>query len=183
MNLFNDHLNLSNNIYDNAKILKTAEINKQQELVNRNPTTKYYQTLALNLQEQVQYLRRQLNEAEAIVDPTVIQRADNIPNNVDRSYQDRDTGQWTDGRGKPISGSPSGPNYNWPLGQYGENVDLNNPNLTEKDFFPPGLGPGKPPKASDYAGGVKNDQYQRDLDAWEEALQLWDRWVDTHGGG
>ena len=64
MNLFNDHLNLSNNIYDNAKILKSVELNKQQELVNRNPTTKYYQTLALNLQEQVQYLTRQLNEAD-----------------------------------------------------------------------------------------------------------------------
>jgi hypothetical protein len=62
MNLFNDHLNLSNNIYDNAKILKSVELNKQQELVNRNPTTKYYQTLALNLEEQVQYLKRQLNE-------------------------------------------------------------------------------------------------------------------------
>ena len=49
MNLFNDHLNLSNNIYDNVKILKSVELNKKQELVNRNPTTKYYQTLALNL--------------------------------------------------------------------------------------------------------------------------------------
>jgi hypothetical protein len=71
MNLFNDHLNLSNNIYDNAKILKTAEINKQQELVNRNPTTKYYQTLALNLQEQVQYLKRQLNEIVGGLEPHI----------------------------------------------------------------------------------------------------------------
>jgi hypothetical protein len=65
MNFFKDHLNLSNNIYDNAKILKAAEINKQQEIVDRNPTTKYYQTLALNLQEQVQYLKRMLNEVNA----------------------------------------------------------------------------------------------------------------------
>lgn len=71
MNLFNDHLNLSNNIYDNAKILKSVELNKQQELVNRNPTTKYYQNLALNLHEQVQYLKRRLNEAQGIVVPTV----------------------------------------------------------------------------------------------------------------
>ena len=63
MNFFKDHLNLSNNIYDNAQILKTAEIKKQQEVVDRNPTTKYYQTLALNLQEQVQYLKKLLNEA------------------------------------------------------------------------------------------------------------------------
>ena len=64
MNFFKDHLNLSNNIYDNAKILKAAEIKKQQEVVDRNPTTKYYQTLALNLQEQVQYLKRMLNEVQ-----------------------------------------------------------------------------------------------------------------------
>ncbi len=69
MNLFNDHLNLSNNIYDNAKILKSVELNKEQELVNRNPTTKYYQTLALNLEEQVQYLKRQLNEIVGGGDP------------------------------------------------------------------------------------------------------------------
>jgi hypothetical protein len=69
MNFFKDHLNLSNNIYDNAKILKAAQINKQQEVVDRNPTTKYYQTLALNLQEQVQYLKRMLNEAQGTGDP------------------------------------------------------------------------------------------------------------------
>lgn len=79
MNLFNDHLNLSNNIYDNAKILKSVELNKQQELVNRNPTTKYYQTLALNLQEQVQYLKRRLNEAEGTADPDVIYREEMTP--------------------------------------------------------------------------------------------------------
>ena len=62
MNFFKDHLNLSNNIYDNAQILKAAEIKKQQKVVDCNPTTKYYQTLALNLQEQVQYLKRMLNE-------------------------------------------------------------------------------------------------------------------------
>lgn len=72
MNLFNDHLNLSNNIYDNAKILKSVELNKQQELVNRNPTTKYYQTLVLNLQEQVQYLTKRLNETAP---PTVFHGA------------------------------------------------------------------------------------------------------------
>ena len=72
MNLFNDHLNLSNNIYDNAKILKSVQINKQQELVNRNPTAKYYQTIALNLHEQVQYLKRRLNEENSRV-PTVVQ--------------------------------------------------------------------------------------------------------------
>jgi hypothetical protein len=66
MNLFNDHLNLSNNIYDNAKILKSVELNKQQELVNRNPTAKYYQNIALNLHEQVQYLKRRLNEEKQL---------------------------------------------------------------------------------------------------------------------
>jgi hypothetical protein len=76
MNLFNDHLNLSNNIYDNAKILKSVELNKQQELVNRNPTAKYYQTLVLNLQEQVQYLKRQLNEANT---PVPTQGTPSIP--------------------------------------------------------------------------------------------------------
>jgi hypothetical protein len=64
MNFFKDHLNLSNNIYDNAKILKAAEINKQQEIIDRNPTTKYYQTLAQNLQEQVQYLKKMLSESD-----------------------------------------------------------------------------------------------------------------------
>lgn len=34
MNFFKDHLNLSNNIYDNAKILKAAEIKKQQDQIN-----------------------------------------------------------------------------------------------------------------------------------------------------
>ena len=66
MNLFNDHLNLSNNIYDNAKILKSVQINKQQESINRNPTAKYYQTIALNLHEQVQYLKRRLNEEKQL---------------------------------------------------------------------------------------------------------------------
>ena len=79
MNLFNDHLNLSNNIYDNAKILKSVELNKQQELVNRNPTTKYYQTLALNLQEQLNHLTRMLNEAEGTADPTVFRREEMSP--------------------------------------------------------------------------------------------------------
>ena len=79
MNFFKDHLNLSNNIYDNAKILKSVQINKQQELVNRNPIAKYYQTIALNLQEQVQYLTRRLNEVNHRV-PTVVQfgTADNM---------------------------------------------------------------------------------------------------------
>ena len=72
MNLFNDHLNLSNNIYDNAKILKSVQINKQQESINRNPTAKYYQTIALNLHEQVQYLKRRLNEAQGTRDPDVL---------------------------------------------------------------------------------------------------------------
>ena len=70
MNFFKDHLNLSNNIYDNAQILKAAEIKKQQEVVDRNPTTKYYQTLAQNLQEQVNNLKRNLNEAQDTADPT-----------------------------------------------------------------------------------------------------------------
>ena len=81
MNLFNDHLNLSNNIYDNAKILKSVQINKQQELVNRNPTAKYYQTLTLNLQEQVQYLTRRLNESNAIV-PEVFHRDQMSPEDL-----------------------------------------------------------------------------------------------------
>ena len=81
MNLFNDHLNLSNNIYDNAKILKSVELNKQQELVNRNPTAKYYQTLTLNLQEQVQYLTRRLNESNAIV-PEVFHRDQMSPEDL-----------------------------------------------------------------------------------------------------
>ena len=79
MNFFKDHLNLSNNIYDNAKILKATEIKKQQEFVDRNPTTKYYQTLALNLQEQVQYLKRKLNEAEGTANPTVFRMEDMSP--------------------------------------------------------------------------------------------------------
>ena len=83
MNLFNDHLNLSNNIYDNAKILKSIELNKQQELVNRNPTAKYYQTLTINLQEQVQYLTRRLNESNAIV-PTVFHRDDMSSSDLDK---------------------------------------------------------------------------------------------------
>ena len=61
MNFFKDHLNLSNNIYDNAKILKAAEIKNQQEVVDRNPTTKYYQTLAQNLQEQINHLTETYN--------------------------------------------------------------------------------------------------------------------------
>jgi len=69
MNFFKDHLNLSNNIYDNAKILKAAEINKQQEIVDRNPTTKYYQTLAQNLQEQVDNLKKYML-SEGIVPPS-----------------------------------------------------------------------------------------------------------------
>ena len=71
MNFFKDHLNLSNNIYDNAQILKAAEIKKQQEVVDRNPTTKYYQTLAQNLQEQVNKLKKQmLSETPGVVPPT-----------------------------------------------------------------------------------------------------------------
>jgi len=64
MNFFKDHLNLSNNIYDNAQILKAAEIKKQQEVVDRNPTTKYYQTLAQNLQEQINTLKKQMLSEE-----------------------------------------------------------------------------------------------------------------------
>lgn len=70
MNFFKDHLNLSNNIYDNAQILKAAEIKKQQEVVDRNPTTKYYQTLAQNLQEQVNNLKKQMLSEAGIVPPT-----------------------------------------------------------------------------------------------------------------
>lgn len=64
MNFFKDHLNLSNNIYDNAQILKAAEIKKQQEGIDRNPTTKYYQTLAQNLQEQVNNLKKKMLSEE-----------------------------------------------------------------------------------------------------------------------
>jgi len=69
MNFFKDHLNLSNNIYDNAKILKDAQIKKQQEVVDRNPTTKYYQTLALNLQEQINNLKKQILLEVGVVPP------------------------------------------------------------------------------------------------------------------
>ena len=70
MNFFKDHLNLSNNIYDNAQILKAAEIKKQQEGIDRNPTTKYYQTLAQNLQEQVNNLKKKMLSEAGIVPPT-----------------------------------------------------------------------------------------------------------------
>lgn len=168
MNLFNDHLNLSNNIYDNAKILKSVELNKQQELVNRNPTTKYYQTLAQNLQEQVQYLKRQLNEAAS------------PPGPLDRSYQDPNTQQYTDVNGGPISGSPSGPNYNWP-----PNTGLGQGNGGLSDYFPEGLGPLNPPNPRDYAGGETNQQYKIDRARWKVAVNAYrgyskDAWRREH---
>jgi len=120
MNFFKDHLNLSNNIYDNAKILKAAEINKQQEIVDRNPTTKYYQTLALNLQEQVQYLKRMLNEATPdgglqMTDPERIQRFQ-----LHRMQNDPEQGSpntFPDpNRTKPYTGPGFFPTFTCPVG-------------------------------------------------------------------
>ena len=148
-----------------------------------NHLTNLYKHKCEQLQEQIYRLTRMLNEAEGAVDPTVIQRAPNTTSYVDRSYQDRDSGQWTNFHGNPIPGSPSGPNYNWPLGsgrEQGFNFDINNPNLTQKDFFPPGLSPYKGPNPRDYAGGEKNEQYEIDRDAWERAVEAWDLWYKKH---
>lgn len=108
MNFFKDHLNLSNNIYDNAQILKAAEIKKQQEVVDRNPTTKYYQSLAQNLQEQVQYLKRMLNEAQGTGDP---ERG--VPSQEQMTDQERrdlyDVGRMRD-KNPPPTTTPRDPN-------------------------------------------------------------------------
>ena len=107
MNFFKDHLNLSNNIYDNAQILKAAEIKKQQEVIDRNPTTKYYQSLAQNLQEQVQYLKRMLNEADT---PPPTQ---GVPSQEEMTDQERrdlyDIGRMRD-RNPPPTRTPKDPN-------------------------------------------------------------------------
>ena len=164
MNLFNDHLNLSNNIYDNAKILKSVELNKQQELVNRNPTTKYYQTLALNLQEQVQYLKRQLNEATDrgfdVIYPGDIQNQIMAANPLA-------------GDGDPTNPQNTvlyGPNYQWPdpITGYGVGTGLGK-------YFPKGLSPTRAPDHTRYPGGRENKRYQDDMRRWREAVELWNR--------
>lgn len=121
MNFFKDHLNLSNNIYDNAQILKAAEIKKQQEVVDRNPTTKYYQTLALNLQEQVQYLKRMLNEVQTpdgglqMTDRERYQRSqDGRMDNVNEPHPN--TGPTDPNRPRPYSGPGEFPTFTCPVG-------------------------------------------------------------------
>jgi len=129
MNFFKDHLNLSNNIYDNAKILKAAEIKKQQEVVDRNPTTKYYQTLAQNLQEQVQHLKRMLNEAQGTGDP-----AQGIPSQEEMTDQERrdryDVGRMRDTTPQPTT-TPRDPNIPPPFNGPG-----NFPRMPSNPFRP-----------------------------------------------
>jgi hypothetical protein len=120
MNFFKDHLNLSNNIYDNAQILKAAEIKKQQEVVDRNPTTKYYQTLSLNLQEQVQYLKRMLNEVNAPDGGLQMTDQENYERSQDGSMQDDvfihpNTGPADPNRTKPFVGPGVFPTFTCPF--------------------------------------------------------------------
>jgi len=159
MNIFNDHLNLSNNIYDNAKILKSVELNKQQELVNRNPTTKYYQTLAINLEEQVQYLKRQLNEAEDRGLGVVYQG--DVQNQIIAANPGAGNGDPTN----PQNIVLYGPTYRWPDPITGSGVGTG-----INKYFPKGLSPTVRPNPNQYPGGGDNKRYQDDMRRWREAL-------------
>ena len=167
MNFFKDHLNLSNNIYDNAQILKAAEIKKQQEVVDRNPTTKYYQTLAQNLQEQVNNLKKYMLSEAGVVPPSpgITPPPNPIPgyNPVTPPFPGIAPAPTT----PTAPTAPGGPPYVWPtpppLGKgTGE--------PKEKEYFPDGLGPTTGPDKAKYPKTKEGVlAYQRDQAAWERA--------------
>ena len=157
MNFFKDHLNLSNNIYDNAQILKTAQIKKQQEVVDRNPTTKYYQTLAQNLQEQINNLKKQMLLEEPMAG---VVNTSPYPSN-----QPITPVAPTPAPSAPTS--PVMPTYDWPTPPpLGSGTGRPDPS----EYFPDGLTPTKGPNVNNYPrtrDGVL--AYQRDRDAWQRA--------------
>lgn len=167
MNFFKDHLNLSNNIYDNAQILKAAEIKKQQEVVDRNPTTKYYQTLAQNLQEQINNLKKQMLSEGVVMPPPGITPPPNPIPGYDPVAPSFPGIAPTAPTAPTVPTAPVIPIYDWPTPPpLGSGTGIPNP----ADYFPEGLTPTKGPNVNNYPrtkDGI--EAYQRDRAAWQRA--------------